>query len=118
MTGGVEAHLLNLAATPCGRIQTLTHIRVCLCVRVTENLCAPLALLTCRSIRLVLALLTSLGTQGWQLVEKVQATGFKTDHHNLLFVHSAEMAQIPPAFFAISIPRELPMPDIRLNSHG
>ncbi|KAL7418322.1 hypothetical protein Q5752_006780 [Cryptotrichosporon argae] len=59
------------------------------------------------SIRLILAVLTALGTCGWALVDNLQAALAKNDSHNLLFAHSPDTAAIPPLYFAVT----LPLPD-------
>ena len=60
------------------------------------------------SIRLLLALLTVLGTHGWAVDNTIQAPGPQKLSHNLLFRHSPSVHALPPAFFALSIPCKLP----------
>lgn len=60
------------------------------------------------SIRLLLALLTVLGTHGWVVDNTIQAAGPQKLSHNLLFRYSEPVQAVPPAFFALSIPCKLP----------
>ena len=68
------------------------------------------------SIRLLLALLTVLGTHGWVVDNTIQAAGPQKLSHNLLFRYSEPVQALPPAFFALSIPCKLPKP-VRDTSH-
>ena len=63
--------------------------------------------LTNSSIRLLLAILTTLGTHGWTIDNTVQAAGMQKLSHNVLFRHSPEIQSLSPAFFALSLPCEL-----------
>lgn len=89
--------------------------------RVSEDVGNGKLSLTFSSIRLLLAMLTTLATHGWSLVCAVQAAGMKVSSaaqsslkltsqkncHNLLFRYDAQVEARPPAFFALSMPREL-----------
>lgn len=58
------------------------------------------------TIRFMLGIFKVLGTHGWTLAESIQAGGSKKDTHDLLFSYSLETTRVPPAFFALSIPRK------------
>ncbi len=64
-------------------------------------------IVSCRSIRLIVAIFTALAHEGWTMVEGVQAGAGKNDAHSFIFAWSDEVEAKPPTFFALSFPREL-----------
>ncbi|CAK9786019.1 hypothetical protein CC85DRAFT_95909 [Cutaneotrichosporon oleaginosum] len=59
------------------------------------------------SIRLLLAIFTALARHGFTMVGGIQPATSKPESHNLLFTYTPDIEEIPPLFFAVS----LPLPD-------